>query len=257
MKIYELVEMDMDGNIVREESFDYEGELALCGGSGGGGTSSTTTEPPTWMKETMPWVAQQARGLVQSTPLQMYPYETTAGFTGAQRKAQEMATTRALGGNPLLGQAQKYYGDVIGGKYLDINQNPALQNLLQKGVETTTPQIDTSAQTAGRYGSGSYGALKGNALGSLLANIYNPERAIQQTTAQGAPQMAQADYYDIGQLANVGAEQQKMNQATIDEAISRWEFPQLEPYQRLGMLTNLLQGNYGGTTITNTSGGGK
>ena len=32
MKIYERIVMDWDGEVLEETSFEYEGELALCGG---------------------------------------------------------------------------------------------------------------------------------------------------------------------------------------------------------------------------------
>ena len=44
MKIYERIVMDWDGNVLEEQSFDYRGELALCGG--GGGKGSTPSPPP-------------------------------------------------------------------------------------------------------------------------------------------------------------------------------------------------------------------
>ena len=46
MKIYERIVMDWDGNVLEEQSFDYQGDLALCGG-GGGGKGSTPSPPPT------------------------------------------------------------------------------------------------------------------------------------------------------------------------------------------------------------------
>ena len=45
MKIYERLVMDWDGNVLEEQSFDYQGELALCGG--GGGKGSKPSPPPT------------------------------------------------------------------------------------------------------------------------------------------------------------------------------------------------------------------
>ena len=45
MKIYERIILDWDGAVLEEESFEYTGPLALCGG-GGGGKKSKTPEPP-------------------------------------------------------------------------------------------------------------------------------------------------------------------------------------------------------------------
>jgi hypothetical protein len=44
VKIYERIVMDWDGNVLEEDSFEYEGPVALAGG--GGGKRSKTPEPP-------------------------------------------------------------------------------------------------------------------------------------------------------------------------------------------------------------------
>lgn len=44
MKIYERLVMDWDGNVLEETSFDYQGDVALCGG---GGKGKTPSPPPT------------------------------------------------------------------------------------------------------------------------------------------------------------------------------------------------------------------
>ena len=44
MKIYERIVLDWDGAVLEEESFEYSGPLALCGG--GGGKKPSTPEPP-------------------------------------------------------------------------------------------------------------------------------------------------------------------------------------------------------------------
>ena len=44
MKIYERIILDWDGAVLEEESFEYTGPLALCGG--GGGKKPKTPEPP-------------------------------------------------------------------------------------------------------------------------------------------------------------------------------------------------------------------
>lgn len=48
MKIYTRVVLDMtsDFAVLREESFEYDGPLVLCGGGGGGGKGGKTPTPP-------------------------------------------------------------------------------------------------------------------------------------------------------------------------------------------------------------------
>ena len=44
MKIYERIVLGWDGTVLEDESFEYTGPLALCGG--GGGKKPKTPEPP-------------------------------------------------------------------------------------------------------------------------------------------------------------------------------------------------------------------
>lgn len=44
MKISTRIVMDWDGNVLEETSFDYQGDVALCGG---GGKSTPSPPPPT------------------------------------------------------------------------------------------------------------------------------------------------------------------------------------------------------------------
>lgn len=50
MKVYTRVVMDFDGNVLEEESYEYEGPVAQCGGSSGGGGSSGSVDYPSYMK---------------------------------------------------------------------------------------------------------------------------------------------------------------------------------------------------------------
>lgn len=46
MKIYERIVLDWDGEVLEEKSFEYEGELALCGGGGGKSKPKVQAAPP-------------------------------------------------------------------------------------------------------------------------------------------------------------------------------------------------------------------
>ena len=46
MKIYERIVMNWDGEVLEEQSFEYEGELALCGGGGKGSKPKVQAAPP-------------------------------------------------------------------------------------------------------------------------------------------------------------------------------------------------------------------
>lgn len=78
---------------------------------------------------------------------------------------------------------------------------------------------------------------------------------LQLQAATMAPQLAMQD---VAMMGTVGAEKQAMQQAQIDAAKRKYEFEQMEPWQRLGMYSGLTSGNLGGvTTATTTPMGGK
>lgn len=51
MRVYNLIEIDMaSGEVLREESFDYEGPVAMLSGGGGGGSTAGTIGYPTFVE---------------------------------------------------------------------------------------------------------------------------------------------------------------------------------------------------------------
>lgn len=102
MKIYERLVMDWDGNVLEEQSFDYQGELALCGGGGGKGGSSPSPPPPTPPKPaTEKDVTANANAAVEDQRQKAKKYLGQQGtiLTSALGAAQDQQ-----GGKKLLGQ---------------------------------------------------------------------------------------------------------------------------------------------------------
>lgn len=240
MKIYEYVEMDMNGNVIDEISYENDGDLAQCKG---GGESTTKTEPPSWMQDKMPKVADLGWWYAQNRPFEFYPGNTIAGFTPEQTLAQKMTYNRATQGSPLLGQSKDFLSGVLTGKGEGFN------NMLEAGLTKIIPGAATQPTSGGMGRSSAWNQAMGQAVGTV-AGDYGMQ------AAQLAPLLAREDYGDIAQLAGLGQEKQSMEQARINEAMQRHQFSQMEPWERLGMFTNLIQGDYGGN-VTTTSKGGK
>ncbi len=164
----------------------------------------------------------------------------------------------------------------------------AAQDVAKTFGQVTAPAIRKEAMGTGAFGGARQGVAEGTAatgfageLSNLATKIYGPayetergrqttatqqaqdlanqqyqaERARQMAATAAGPGMAEADYEDISKLAAVGQEKQAMDQAGIDAAMKKWEFSQMEPWQRLGMYSNILTGDVGGTTLS--TGGGK
>jgi hypothetical protein len=272
MKVYRKLVLSMaTQEVLHEDSYEYnEGDIAQCKG---GGSSTTTSEPWEGQKPYLSDVYTQAQAQ-HGQPISYYPGETTAGFTPQQQLAMNLTENRALMGSPLVSGAQGVMYNTLQGSYMNPESNPWLSATYQKGAQdivnqfqqATMPEIRRQAFGAGAYGGSRQGiaeGLAGQGLATSLQNLatdiygrnYLTERGYQQQAMTQAPALAEADYADIAKLAAVGEEQQAMEQALIDEAKKRWEFYQQEPWQRLGMYSNLITGNVGGTSMT--SGGGK
>ena len=269
MKIYKRVVIGPDGLVKEEESYEYTGPIIALKG----GDSSTTTEIPEWQQPYLKDIYGQAAGLGEKN-IQYYPGQTVSPFTPEQTAAQTATTTRAMRGSPLLGAAQAENLKTTQGQYLDPSTNPwltktydvAAKDVAKTFGQTTMPMIAKEAGAAGAWGGARQGVAQGAAatgfageLSDLATKIYGPayqqERGIQQAAVGMAPGLAEADYGDISKLAAVGQEKQAMDQAQIDAAMKQWEFSQMEPWQRLGMYSNVLTGETGGTSIS--TGGGK
>ncbi len=223
-------------------------------GSSGGGTTQTTQTSEPW-PEQQPYLKtgfEQAQSGVLNRPLEYFPESTVVPFAPETEAAMGAQGNRAMQGSPLLGQAQQYTSDVMGGNYLDPMNNPYFSSTIDSIMSSVRPGIDSQFAGAGRQGSGLHAESLGTGLARgaapYLSNLYQQERGYQENAAGRAPGLAREDYFDIGQLANVGAQREAKAQEGLQDSISRWNFGQSEPTNRLSQYMNLIQGNYGGTS---------
>ena len=244
-------------------------------GGGGSPTNSTTTsgiDP-----NVVPYVTyglEQGKQLYEGNTPQYYGGQTYVGPSAQTQTALQSAQNRAMAGNPLLPAAQQQQQNVISGQYLQNNPyfNQAMQGAAQGATQNyndAISQAQSSLSKAGRYGS-NVGADIQNRAASTLANTlankygelayqnYGAERGMQNQAAQNAPQLAQADYGDIQQLANVGKTAEDYQSQALQADIDRFNYNQNLPYQKLQNYANLIgQTPMGSVSTTQSSGGGK
>lgn len=244
------------------------------GGKGGGGKSTTTTGIDPMLKPYVTYGLNEAQALYQSSLPNFYPGQTYVGPSATTQAALQAQQNRALAGNPLLPAAQQQQQNVISGQYLA--NNPFFnQALAGAGAAATQQYFDaiqqaqSGASQAGRYGSGVQENLfnrAGTTLANTLANKagelaysnYAAERARQEAAAAGAPQLAAADYADIGQLAQVGQTQEGYQEQALQDAINRFNFEQNLPQNKLNQFLTQVYGAPQGSQSTSTqSSGGK
>jgi len=70
------------------------------------------------------------------------------------------------------------------------------------------------------------------------------------------PSVAQAPVDMMTSLGDVGYGQREMQQQLLDESVNRYQFEQNIEDQKLQNYMNLIQGNYGGTTVSSAERGG-
>jgi hypothetical protein len=226
---------------------DHMARVVFGGSSGGGGGTTQT------IQKSDPWAGQQpylqqifglAQGAYGSTPMNFFPGQTYANLSPETEQALQMQADRARVGSPLTTAAQSELTKTLSGGYLDPTQNPAFQ----KAAGDIQSKIGGYFSAAGRYGSGAMANQANEALSNLAAQTYGDERNRQVQSMLFAPTLANQDYTDASKLAEVGGVREDLAQQGINEAMQRHNYAQMEPWQRLGLYSNLVQGNYGGTT---------
>lgn len=231
------------------DAFEEQEAKRFCffgGGGGGGESQTTTTQPPAYALPSLRYLTRRAESLARNDRLQFYPGQTYAGQAPETLQALGLQAERATAGSPLIGAAQGQLYDTLSGRYLDPTSNPAFQ----KGAQDIRAQVGGMFSSAGRYGSGAMANQATEAMSDLAARTYESERQRQIQGMLFAPQLANQDYYDIARLAEVGGAREGFDQKGIDEAMARFNFGEMEPWQRLQMFQGLISGIPGSVTTT-------
>jgi len=263
---------ELDGN----QSID-NGKMGrqLFKGGGGGGSSTTTQQLDPTVRPFVKYGLQEAQNLYQSDTPQYYPYQTYVDPSQQTQAALQATQNRAMAGNPLLPAAQQQLQNTIQGNYLS-SGNPYLQDAMRgmasaagQSYYDTLSNVASQSSRAGRYGSGAMNNLQDrasqtlantlvNKAGELGYQNYADERARQEAAILNAPQMAQADYYDLQQLMGVGQAAEGYQKEALDSDIARFEYEQNLPYTKLQSYLSAAYGApMGQVSQTESSGGGK
>lgn len=220
--------------------------------SGGGGKTkeqTTTVNQSPWSEQIPLWKTsyQRLNDLYKAGGLRINPYpgQTVAHLSPETEQAWGMMAERAQGGSPLNAAAKGYYGDVLGGKYLG-QDAPGFGSVLDR----VRNGVNANFALGGRYGSGAHSAAVAQGLGSVLNDAYQAERSRMDAAAQVAPQLAQQDYFDAQQLAQIGDRREAHLQDLINSEIERYNALQQAPLNELALYQNLIGGQLGGTQST-------
>lgn len=128
------------------------------------------------------------------------------------------------GWQPNVGASQDYYGDVIGGKYLDPSSNPGLASVLDRTRRDVSDEVNSQFSMAGRYGSGAHTGILTDRLadaeGNILYGNYAQERANQGQAAGAVNDASNQSLAALLQAAGVGAELPYTGTNNLSSALS-------------------------------------
>ena len=183
-----------------------------------------------------------------------YPGQTIADQSPETLLAQNLTTDRALSGSPLMNSAQGLLTDTMQGDYL--NSNPYLDQNVNKALDTVQQRVNSAFGQGGRFGSGINQGVLAKEMGDTASQMYgqnfDQERSRQMQGMLFAPQMANQDYFDIGQLANVGMQKEGRSQGLINEDVNKYNYNANLPANALRNYIGLTGGNFGGTQTSSS-----
>ena len=263
---------ELDGN----QSID-NGKLGrqFHKGGGGGQSQQTTQNIDPAILPYITYGLKEAQDLYKSDGPNYYPGQTYVDPSAQTTSAMGLAEARATAGSPLIPAAQTQALSTIQGDRLSAG-NPYFASMMANAARPVVNEFNTAIRdigsrtaASGRYGSGAMGEMESqasenlaNALsqrGSELAyQNYATERGRQDQAIGNAGAIAGQDYSDIQQLMNVGQANEAQSLKALQSDISRYDYGQNAPQQKL---QNYLGSVYGAPTpmnsTTTSSGGGK
>jgi hypothetical protein len=207
------------------------------GKDSGNDTQQTTTSSAPWGPQAKRW--QTALGdldkLRSSGALRINPYpgQTVAPTSDETANAWTGIANRAQSGSPLNQMSSQYVQRTLDPNYL-MSDSPGLQSVL----DSSANDVNARFAMAGRTFSGN----------QLRYQDFARKAQEQAAAAQFAPQLAREDYFDLGQLQQVGGQREAAMQDQINADINRYNSLQNAPINELALYQQLIGGNLGGTT---------
>lgn len=171
--------------------------------------------------------------------------------------------------------------------------NPESNPFYGRIVDRAMGAANSNASQVGAYGSSDWLNLRGNTAKDLYANQYNTERnwyeqalaqnkglyenrwnserGNQQQAAGMVPAMDAAGWaqknaglslmpsinnmnlQNYSAIENIGLQRQQNQQREIDAAKAKWDWEQMEPWKRLEMYQNAINGNMGQSTSSTST----
>jgi len=292
MKVYNKVVINMNtSEILYEDSYEYNGMVALCLGGGGGGDTTVTQTNTPWagaepglteiynkfQEQYMPntWERMNAQGQISGNPWDIfyYPYDRVADMNPTQQDALNWTKQYASDWESTMGAPAALLNSTLKGEYLTPESNPylgqyaeaATDPMIQNYLNNIVPTMDNQAVASGRYGSGAWGDMRAQAAedldkqigytnASIFAPAYQQERQLQQDATGAWLDLVNQGYKNIGYLSAAGEAEQAQSQNELDAEMSKWMDQLYGPMDWANIVANMfLSGGALGRTTEQTS----
>lgn len=201
----------------------------------GGGTQSSTTKSDPWEGQ-QPYLKSlfgAADTQYQDYTPQYFPQNTVAGFNPGETSAISGIENTGMNGTPALNAADSSVSNILSGdpahnQAIMAGVLPGLTSSFTQGNSVNNPQM-------------AYAASQG------VASALTQDQLNAAQTAQGLYGTRMS-----GQQAALGAgqTQQTQDQNNLQGQIDRWNYQQQLPYSQINQYANLINGQYGGTSMT-------
>jgi hypothetical protein len=243
------------------------GLFDMFGGGGGSQKSTVTTSIDPRLAPYVEYGLQEAKRLYQGQSPEYYQGQAYVSPSEQTKQALQMAEQRATAGSPLLDAAQAQTLATIQGQGV----NPFLAGALAQTNRLAGEQynkniqaLQSQAASSGRYGSNAMGQQAGTAQdifaralteqgGQLAYQSAEAERQRQMAATGMAPQLSQADYFDITALGKAGQVGESYDAAKLQADMNKWNYQQNLPYMKLQQYANLYSTAPQGSTTTQTA----
>lgn len=232
--------------------------------SKGGSSGGTTVQNNDPWKPAQPYLKQGLADLSKwyssDYGRNPFPGSTVVPFNPMTEQALGMTAQRAMNGSPLMAAAQQQNLATQRGDFLSPDSNPWLSKSFDLAANKVQSRLSSQFNNSGEYGSSMHQGAMAENMNDLATQLYggqyDAERNRQVQATMFAPDLAQQDYADYGQLANVGNAYEQQAGNYLNDAMSRWDFYQNAPYQRLQQFFNVANPTAGaGGTSTQTQKG--
>lgn len=253
----------------------------MLAGYGGGGSLATAATPATTSFDQAGFDQATARyqqnlaayntQMQPPTPNAQAGSPTLAPVNPLTDQAQQMAQTAATGVSQNLANQGAFASNYAMTQAIDPANNPFFQSAVAGAIRPAVQQfsdaggalsqIRDSSMQAGQYGGTRQGIGEGIAQSRLQQQVldtaagmgntaYNEGLTAQQRALALLPQTQAAQFQPATALDSVGQQIQSQQQTAINDAIQKWNYQQQLPQQQLSQFANLINGNYGGSSVS-------